>query len=440
MPSRLVWAGASLQGMQEASLVHTPNCCRCKPLRKPFTVAKAWVRCSRTAQRQTHRHPEVRCQHSSDSAATDHSQQGQQPVYHMCAELPRQSAPTVQQSSPVQLTYLAAVAGVALCFFALKKVFDTPSRAYKENVGDEYDSWTDDGVLEYYWGEHIHLGYYTEEERRKGYKKKDFKQAKLDFVDQMLSWSSANSPSRVLDVGCGIGGTTRILAKNFPNGQVQGITLSKSQVKRGGELAAEQGLGNCSFQVMDALHMDFPDDSFDLVWACESGEHMPDKKAYIEEMTRVLKPGGTIVIACWCQREETAETPLTHEEKDKLQFLYDEWAHPYFISNLEFGRLMEGTGKLQGVEVEDWTRPTIDSWRHSIWVGVYDPWIVIFKGPVVWYRTMREIVTLERMHRAFDKGLMQYGMMKAVKVDNHRQDQKASSQTLVDSRQSKGFH
>lgn len=77
-----------------------------------------------------------------------------------------------------------------------------------------------------------------------------------------------------------------------------GITLSKSQVKRGGELAAEQGLSNCSFQVMDALHMDFPDDTFDLVWACESGEHMPDKKKYIEEMTRVLKPGIVQSIAC----------------------------------------------------------------------------------------------------------------------------------------------
>lgn len=43
------------------------------------------------------------------------------------------------------------------------------------------------------------------------------------------------------------------------------------------------------------------DNSFDLVWACESGEHMPDKKAYVEEMVRVLKPGGTLVIACWCQ-------------------------------------------------------------------------------------------------------------------------------------------
>ena len=157
--------------------------------------------------------------------------------------------------------------------FTIKKVFDTPSRAYKENVGDEYDSWTDDGVLEYYWGEHIHLGYYTgalpycaadifsfciatyvrhhrsalysyaalrlrqsaatpaqaigkaadaEAERQKGYKRKDFKQAKLDFVDEMLKWSGAKSPSRVLDVGCGIGGTTRILAKNFPSGQVQG--------------------------------------------------------------------------------------------------------------------------------------------------------------------------------------------------------------------------
>lgn len=45
-------------------------------------------------------------------------------------------------------------------------------------------------------------------------------------------------------------------------------------------------------QVMDALKMKWPDNGFDLVWACESGEHMPDKKLYVEEMTRVLKPGN----------------------------------------------------------------------------------------------------------------------------------------------------
>ena len=40
--------------------------------------------------------------------------------------------------------------------------------------------------------------------------------------------------------------------------------------------------------------MSWPDESFDLVWACESGEHMPDKKKYVEEMVRVLKPGMTL--------------------------------------------------------------------------------------------------------------------------------------------------
>lgn len=49
-----------------------------------------------------------------------------------------------------------------------------------------------------------------------------------------------------------------------------------------------------TIQVMDALNMDFPDNTFDFVWACESGEHMPDKKAYVQEMTRVLAPGGNV--------------------------------------------------------------------------------------------------------------------------------------------------
>lgn len=119
----------------------------------------------------------------------------------------------------------------------------------------------------------------------------------------MLAFSGSTSPSSILDVGCGFGGTSRHLARKFPGAKVEGITLSPKQVERGTQLAKEQGLGNVSFKVMDALKMDYPDDSFDLVWACESGEHMPDKKKYVEEMVRVLKPGGTLVIACWCQRE-----------------------------------------------------------------------------------------------------------------------------------------
>ncbi|CAK0756391.1 hypothetical protein CVIRNUC_002451 [Coccomyxa viridis] len=328
-----------------------------------------------------------------------------------------------QISAPSTLPFdprtMIAIGAVIVILMALKKVFDTPSRTYdpqNPNVGDEYDSWTEDGILEYYWGEHIHLGYYTEAERAQGYKKKDFKQAKLDFVDEMLRWSGAAAPARILDVGCGIGGTSRHLAATFPGARVQGITLSPAQVKRAAALAEKRGLSNVSFQVMNALEMDFEDNTFDLVWACESGEHMPDKAKYVQEMTRVLKPGGHIVIATWCQREGTPGRPLTAKDKAALQFLYDEWAHPYFVSVQEYGRLLEGTGKLESVEVDDWTPQTLPTWRHSNWVGVWDPWPVIFKlNPFVWYKVMREIVTLERMHRAFDSGLMEYGMAKAVK-------------------------
>lgn len=57
-----------------------------------------------------------------------------------------------------------------------------------------------------------------------------------------------------------------------------GITLSPKQVERGSALAKQRGLDNCRFMVMDALNMTFDEGTFDLVWGCESGEHMPDKQ------------------------------------------------------------------------------------------------------------------------------------------------------------------
>jgi MPBQ/MSBQ methyltransferase len=75
---------------------------------------------------------------------------------------------------------------------------------------------------------------------------------------------------------------------------------------------------------MDALAMSFPDNSFDYVWACESGEHMPDKARYVQEMTRVLKPGGRIVVATWCQRDDSV-TPFTKEVTPLVALVVNCW-------------------------------------------------------------------------------------------------------------------
>lgn len=254
----------------------------------------------------------------------------------------------------------SAAASVVALLVWLARSLTTPQRQYSasddfNSVQAEYNAWTNDGILEYYWGEHIHLGYYTDAELAAGYKKKDFIQAKYDFIDEQLKWSGAPSDIKsVLDVGCGIGGTSRYLAKKFPEATVTGISISDAQIARATKLASAQGVLNAKFELKDALKMDFPDNSFDLVWAIESGEHMPDKKRYVEEMARVLKPGGTLVFATWCQRETPPE--FNQAERKTLDFLYGEWTHPYFISIEEYTRLMSGTGVLENVNSDDWVK------------------------------------------------------------------------------------
>ena len=320
----------------------------------------------------------------------------------------------------------AVVTGVTVAATAVVKLYlDQPSRSYgNDTVAREYDAWADDGILEYYWGEHIHLGYYSPSDRERGYLKKNFIQAKYDFIDEMMKFgniSPAQYPDRaagsvkVLDVGCGFGGTSRYLAKALgPSSHVTGITLSPKQVVRGTQLALEQGVAaQTNFTVMNALAMEFPDNSFDIVWACESGEHMPDKKAYISEMMRVLKPGGKFVMACWSQRDDSV-VPFTKRDVRDLNYLYEEWTHPFFISIKEWAKLMDDTGLVEPVTTANWVDDTIASWRHSVLVGVIDPRGWIFK-PKTYIKCVRDAYCLERMHRAFKRGLMEYGMFATTK-------------------------
>jgi len=312
-------------------------------------------------------------------------------------------------------------AGVGAGALGVKYLLDRPSRVYNDgSVAREYDAWTQDGILEYYWGEHIHLGYYNKDEMEAGYKKKDFIKAKFDFVDEMMQLGgispATDAEAKVLDVGCGVGGTSRYIARSLGSkAKVTGITLSPNQVARAEELAVEQNTPNADFRVMNALAMDFPDNTFDIVWACESGEHMPDKELYIQEMMRVLKPGGKFVMATWCQRDDRT-IPFDKKEERDLRFLYEEWTHPYFISIEKYADIIDATGLMNKVTTADWNEQTIASWRHSIWVGVYDPRGFIFK-PTKYYKCVRDGYCLERMHRAFKRGLMQYGMFAVTKKE-----------------------
>lgn len=311
------------------------------------------------------------------------------------------------------MNVLLIALGISLALLtAALALYLLTARRYQsaDSVANSYDEWTDDGILEFYWGEHIHLGHYGSPPRRK-----DFLVAKSDFVHEMVRWGGLDRLPRgttVLDVGCGIGGSSRILAQDY-GFAVTGITISPQQVKRAQELTPP-GV-SAQFQVDDAMALSFPNASFDVVWSIEAGPHMPDKAVFARELMRVLKPGGVLVVADWNQRDDRQQ-PLNFWEKPVMRQLLDQWSHPAFASIEGFAELLEATGLTEGeVTTADWTVPTLPSWIDSIRQGIIRPRGLVSFGVFGFIKSIREVPTLLLMRLAFGTGLCRFGMFRAVR-------------------------
>lgn len=101
---------------------------------------------------------------------------------------------------------------------------------------------------------------------------------------------------RVLDVGSGVGGTSRCLAREF-GCHVTGIDLTDEYCRAAAMLSDRTGLAELvDYRQGDATSLPFPDASFDIVWTEHAAMNIPDKPKLYREMYRVLKPGGTLAI------------------------------------------------------------------------------------------------------------------------------------------------
>ncbi len=276
-----------------------------------------------------------------------------------------------------------------------------------QRIREFYDA--SSGLWEDVWGEHMHHGYYG----KGGKSKINRRQAQIDLIEELLRWGGVKEAENILDVGCGIGGSTLYLADKF-NANAKGITLSPVQASRGEGRANDASLSKrIEFKVADALNMPFPDNSFDLVWSLESGEHMPDKLQFLQECYRVLKPGGTFLMATWCHRStDSLAGALTADEKKHLADIYRVYCLPYVISLPEYETYALHCN-FQNIQVDDWSIEVAPFWNVVI-DSAFNPKAIMGLVQSGW-PTIEAAFSLGLMSRGYERGLIRFGVLSANK-------------------------
>jgi tocopherol O-methyltransferase len=241
---------------------------------------------------------------------------------------------------------------------------------------------------------------------------KTFHDALLN-INKVLSQKAAiEKDDRVLDAGCGIGGSSVWLAKNI-GCRATGISLSAKQVETANAFAEKEDLHTLAFfEQKDFTATGYADESFDIVWAIESVCHARDKSAFLKEAFRVLKKGGRLIMADFFK-----QPGLT----GKAAQLITEWANGWAIDDFAVLTDFSGQADLAGfrdINIEDATDKIIPSAKrlYRAYVpGVIGGWLyrLFHRKPTVFGK--KNIDTAFLQYKALKKGLWTYNIILAVK-------------------------
>ncbi|RYO78710.1 hypothetical protein DL762_008563 [Monosporascus cannonballus] len=232
----------------------------------------------------------------------------------------------------------------------------TSMATLKDRIKQHYDLASD-----YYyslWGQHIHHGLFRNDGESK-------EEAQVNLINYLLGISRLQKGGHVLDVGCGIGGTSRFLAKEH-GCAVTGITISGRQVeiakrltledkaapqtREGSDLLSYDGKGAVRFLELDAEKMrerfspaeGRPGETFDCVWISEALSHLPDKPLFFSSSFAVLAAGGSsrLVVADWFK----APGLSAEQEAADIQPIEDGMLLPKLCTADDYVRMAEEAG------------------------------------------------------------------------------------------------
>jgi ubiquinone/menaquinone biosynthesis C-methylase UbiE len=174
-----------------------------------------------------------------------------------------------------------------------------------------------------YWDEHIHdLAITTHPVGSSGFFRQldDYRYDKLNYLPRLVDFSSYRG-KRLLEVGCGAGIDLVRFARAGVH--VTGIDLSTTAIELARKNLEQNGL-NADLRVMNGETMQFPDDSFDVVYAHGVLQYTANVEKMVAELHRVLKPGGELIVMVYNRNSwlnlmrRVTRVPLEHEDAPVL--------------------------------------------------------------------------------------------------------------------------
>ncbi|MCX6728399.1 MAG: class I SAM-dependent methyltransferase [Candidatus Saccharibacteria bacterium] len=219
---------------------------------------------------------------------------------------------------------------------------------------------------------------------------------------------------RVLDAGCGVGGSAIWVAENY-GAKVTGITIVEKQIKQATKNAKKRDVDHLvDFKLMDYCNTDFPNDSFDKIYAMESMCYAKSKAVFVKEMYRILKPGGCLTIS------DAFLDDKTIQKSDEL--MLNDWMVGWAVPNVSkienFHDDLCRAG-FKGINDKNVNDQIIPSAKRINKIGrVFYPfdWTCNMLGIVSNTTFKSTIATVVQLH-LFSEMIMQYHLIKARKPE-----------------------